>query len=289
MTSSSLMETQQTPDRRASAVSQVLRTLSQTRTQDFWPIPSEKDQLDFRLQVANTRSLREKAYRLAYDVYLASGYTTKREDRFCVNTFDARPHTFTILISTASGEPAGTVSLVFDSPAGLPSDEVFSDQLRPLRTQHRKLVEVTRLAISPDFVHSRVLLVRLFNFIYAYARLRRGADDFIIEVNPRHVEYYRKLLGFEALSPEGAALACPRVQGAPAQLLRLDLAYSDQQIAHGRTPNVELDRSQRRMLYPYFLSQRQERQVSNFLKRNRRPMTEEEAEYFNIAESQLPN
>lgn len=48
----------------------------------------------------------------------------------------------------------------------------------------------------------------------------------MIEVNPRHVEFYRRMLGFEMF---GAERLCNRVN-APAVLLRLDLSYARQQI-----------------------------------------------------------
>ena len=66
-------------------------------------------------------------------------------------------------------------------------------------------MEVTRLAIGEKYQRSRTLLVRLFNFIYVFARRIKGFDDFVIEVNPRHVNYYRRLLIFE----QAAAASVP--------------------------------------------------------------------------------
>ena len=137
-------------------------------------------------------------------------------------------------------------------------------------------MEVTRLAIAPEHTHSKLLLVRLFNFIYIFARKVKGYDDFVIEVNPRHVAYYRRLLGFEVA---GSERPCPRVQGAPAVLLRLDLAYPETEVrriggaGHG---------AGERTLYPYFYTWLEEGAVAEFLARQHRPMSAEEQRYFGL-------
>jgi len=107
-------------------------------------------------------------------------------------------------------------------------------------------VEVTRLAIAPEHTRSKLLLVRLFNFIYIFARKVNGYDDFLVEVNPRHVAYYRRLLLFEVLGPERP---CPRVLGAPAVLLRVELAMGEREVR--RVGGLGAAAGER-TLYPYF-------------------------------------
>ena len=67
----------------------------------------------------------------------------------------------------------------------------------------------------------------MFHIAYMYARRLHRCTDILIEVNPRHVRFYRSMLGFEVLGPERT---CPRVN-APAVLLRLRLDHAQEQLA----------------------------------------------------------
>jgi N-acyl amino acid synthase FeeM len=174
----------------------------------------------FAIAVAFDSARRERAFRLAFRVYRDCGYVVDTPAGRIVSKFDALPSTLVLLVQDAAGRDAATATLVFDSPTGLPSDEIRAADLAPLRAQGRRLVEVTRLAIDQDYKGSKPLLVQLFNAISLYAR-HEGSTDFVIEVHPRHVNYYRRLLMFEPAGPERD---CPRANGAPGVLLRLDLA-----------------------------------------------------------------
>jgi hypothetical protein len=181
------------------------------------------------------------------------------------------PH-FTLLAEDENGEAVGTVSLVFDSPAGLPCDEVYPAELNAFRAGGRRLVEVTRLAMSADRGRSKLLLVHLFEFIYIYAWYVRRFTDFVIEVNPRHVEFYRRLLPFEEAGPERP---CPRVGNAPARLLRLDLAVGQREIARTQDPNVSVPT---RTLFAHFHPLEEELSIARFLERSLRAWSKAQAE-----------
>ena len=240
-----------------------------------WLLNGPDCQAEYCIGVAADRRSRERAYRLAHNVYKQSGYVS--DDTPALGTkFDSDPRTLTLLAETKDGRAAATVTLVFDSSAGLPADELYSPELDRLRAQSRQLVEVTRLAISEEHMHSKVLLVRLFNFIYLFARRVKNFDDFVIEVNPRHVNYYRRLLKFEQI---GVERPCPRVQGAPAVLLKLDLALSESevQLVAGKGASAN-----QRTLYPHFYAAQDEHGVLKFLARRHKPMTLSEVSYFNL-------
>lgn len=210
---------------RPSAVSQALRAIRLDEA-PLPPAPAPAS-ADYRLRVANDDATRERAYRLAYRVYRASGFADPHPDERCVNTYDARPDTFVLLAEDAAGRAAATVTLVFDAGAqGLPCDEIFAEELAPLRRDAHRLAEVTRLAMAPEQAGGKTLLLHLFSAIFVCARRVHRFDDFVIEVNPRHAPFYQRLLGFEPLGPERP---CPRVNGAPALLLRLDLAHSERE------------------------------------------------------------
>ena len=268
--------------RRPSAVSQILRKISENMDLDpaGWDVSSEEDRSQsFRLRIAADRTLRARAYALAHRVYHASGLVAG-DCPMVVSPYDADPQTFTILVEDERGEDAATISVVVDSPAGLPADEIYRSELTAARDKGRLMCEVTRLAIAPEHKHSRLLLVRLFNFVYVYARRIVGADDFIIEVHPRHAAYYHRLLKFEPIGPEKP---CPRVQNSLSVLLGLKLAESDRHIRlYGNRHSlsaVKKDRS----LYPSFYRWLEEGAVAEFIARRRRPMSDDDVNFFQLS------
>ncbi len=243
--------------RRPTAVSQALHAIREEveRGTEGWEAP---ESAGYRFMVAHSVSFRARAIALAHRVYVASGYVSADAEPEAA-AWDARPETFTLLVQDAAGCDAATLSLVFDGPEGLPCDELYAGELAPLRTQGRHLVEVTRLAIDKAHTSSKLLLVRLFNFIYVHARRMRGYDDFVIEVNPRHVMYYIRLLKFQTLGPERP---CPRVNGAPARLLRLPLETPEAAVRRvGGSGAAQGERS----LYPHFYPYTEEDAVAEFL------------------------
>ena len=249
--------------RRSSAVSQILRALKNDldtgAKTDAWPLHGGPSAFKGRVLVANTDAVRHRAWRMAYRVYSSCGYVPPDPNGMITSAFDASPTTFTLLVEDEHGREAATVTLVFDSENNLPCDEIFAPELTALRGQGRKLVEVTRLAIDEAHTGSKQLLVVLFNFIFVFARRIRGFDDFVIEVNPRHVNYYRRLLLFEVA---GSERPCPRVNGAPAVLLRVDLGSGEREV---RRVGGHGDRAQERTLFPHFYAWKEECVLSKFL------------------------
>jgi len=100
------------------------------------------------------------------------------------------------------GRVAGTVSLRLDSRAdGLAADQLYRAEIDAMRARKLRICEFTRLAVDASAV-SRPVLAGLFHTVYLFARNVRGYDFVVIEVNPRHVGYYRRSLGFEILGEE---------------------------------------------------------------------------------------
>jgi hypothetical protein len=261
--------------RRPSAVSQILRAISENLDgPDAWRLADDREK--FRVLIASNRQTRERAYRLAYNVYRSKGYVPHDDRGMIVAEYDARPETVTVLVEDEQGCAAGTVTLVFDAGNSLPCDEIFAPEVSALRLHGRRLLEVTRLAIDPAHAHSKTLLTLLCNAPFAYGLRVGGCTDLVIEVNPRHVAYYRRLLKFEILAGERA---CPRVQGAPAVLLRMDLGrYVAEMRRIGGTGANCAERS----LFPYFYAGAQEWEFARFMACQQKLMSEADAQYFGI-------
>jgi hypothetical protein len=161
------------------------------------------------------------------------------------------------LYAETGGQLVGTMSLCLDRHGILPADAHFGNCLDLLRRAGRRLCEPSRLAIDKGM--SKRVFASLIHISYLYAHKLHGYTDYIIEVNPRHVAFYRHMLGFAAA---GAARDCSRV-GAPAVLLRLPLDQMGAHIAqrggtHDAATADPLNRLGGRSFYPYFFPLRED-------------------------------
>jgi hypothetical protein len=150
-----------------------------------------------------------------------------------------------LLTLSAVGDCAtlGTMGVRLDSAYGLKSEEAFGDEVSALRAKGRRLCEFTQLALDHGTT-SVPVLASLFHAAHLYAYQIRGVEMLVIEVNPRHVGYYRRMLDFQVCSD---VRQNPRVN-APAVLMSLDLAFAQQRIdaLAGTRPTNS------RSLYPHF-------------------------------------
>jgi hypothetical protein len=152
-----------------------------------------------------------------------------------------------------------TISVGLDSAAGLFVDHLYRTEVDEVRSRNRKVCEFTKLAVEAS-IRSKPVLAALFHIAYIHGHRINRCTDLIVEVNPRHVAFYKQMLGF---SDCGGERMDPRV-GASAVLLRLDLEFAERQIAElGGHP--ELARNCR-SLYPYFFAPNEEIQIERRLR-----------------------
>lgn len=203
----------------------------------------------FNIRMANSEGRREAASLLIRKMYGWRGYSVEHSVRQEANKIT--------LYAETGGVTVGTMSLCLDGVAGLPADENFNDRLSELRAQGRRLCEPSRLAIDRGV--SKRVFASLIHISYIFAHNIHGYSDYIIEVNPRHVMFYKRMLGFQDF---GGQRTCTRV-GAPAVLLRLELDYMREQIRQygGLFENSGSERS----FYPYFFPLRDEPGITSRL------------------------
>ena len=195
------------------------------------------DQQIFHIRMANSEGRREAATLLLTKMYGWRGYDVDPSAPHAINRIT--------LYAENSGVTAGTMSLCLDDEQlGLPADENFRDKLDELRRQRRRLCEPSRLAIDKG-VSMRVFAA-MIHISYLYACKIHGYTDYVIEVNPRHVMFYKRMLGFQDF---GGERNCTRVS-APAVLLRLELEEMGKRI---RQFGGQMEQSSgERSFYPYF-------------------------------------
>lgn len=164
----------------------------------------------FKIRVAKHAGRRRHAGDLVEKRYAGRGYTTSQSD------LDPNLSTF---IAYDEGALVGTVSVRLDSPVGLTADDLYLAELDALRDSGYRLCEFTRLAVDRA-VASKPVLAGLFHTAYLYAAVIHHCTHAVIEVNPRHVTFYRRALGFERLGDE----RMNRRVNAPAVLLGMPFA-----------------------------------------------------------------
>ncbi len=195
------------------------------------------------IRAADSGGRRSSANILVHKMYARRGYTTSLGSQDASN--------LVTLIATEHEQTLGTISVRFDSPEGLRAEELFPDEIAALRAQGRHLCEFTKLAMD-HVVKSKRVLASLFHTAYIWAHRILDFDDVVIEVNPRHVLYYRKMLDFTVIGPERLN---QRVN-APAVLMRLDFAVARRNVE--RWAGTAAHAAPARSLYPYFFAPKEE-------------------------------
>jgi hypothetical protein len=175
---------------------------------------------DIRVNFAAERAEWEEAYRMVAHNYKSRGYEPADARGLRFTAFHALPDTATF-VARHEGRVVATLSLVQDNTLlGLPMESIYGEEIRRLRQEGRRLAEVTSLADNGlgvrEFLKVFVTLIKLtWQF-----HVSQGGDTGVIIVNPRHRNFYTKVLGFVPLGP---CRPCPSVRDSAAEAFLLDL------------------------------------------------------------------
>lgn len=235
---------------------------------------------EFTIKVANTLEERESVFQLAYQVYLKKGYITENSYERLVQAYDANPETIILIVQDKNKNIAGSLTLVFNKNSRLPAEKIYGIEIAELKNKDERLVEISRLIIDDHYRNSKEVLLLLMNYLAIYSYHVKNYSSLIVQVNPRHKNYYKSLLNFDEI---GSEKACPSVQNAPAVLLHLPLSRYHAEVL--RCANLTEQNKKERSLYPHFLKPEQEKLVAHYLKNQVRPITSEEKNYFGFTES----
>ncbi len=167
-------------------------------------------------------------YRIVYEGYTARGYCATNPSQMYYHYYSFLPESRTFVLKDKD-DILGTISLIVDSPCGLPMDNLFSREINQLRGGSRKLAEVSLLAMAHHEKKKKIFslanfdkqmkLFRLFKIMYEYAYYIAGVTDLVIGVHPKHETLYKYLLFRNLGSPK----SYPQARGNPALPLHLDL------------------------------------------------------------------
>jgi hypothetical protein len=238
-------------------------------------IPSE-----FTIKVANTLEEREAVFQLAYHVYLEKSYIKENTYKMLVQYYDSNSETVILIVQDKDKNIAGSLTLVFNGNTKLPAEKIYSQEICDFKNKGEKIVEISRLIINDQFRNSKEVLLLLMNYLAIYSYHVKNYSSLIVQVNPRHKNYYKALLNFDEI---GIEKACPSVQNAPAVLLHLPLSRYHSEVIRCTNPQNHLKRE--RSLYPSFLKPEQEKLVAHYLEKQVKPISFEEKTYFGFTES----
>lgn len=207
---------------------------------------------EFKIRLASTDERAQQASFLVKKRYTEAGYVAAG-----AGLAKGCPAEITLL-SYLNEQVVGTLTVGLDIGQGLYADELYKSEIERLRAEGRKVAEFTKLAVDTKRA-SKQVLASLFHIAYIHLRRIWRYTDMVIEVNPDHVEFYKRMLGFVDFGP---VRHCPRVN-APAVLLWLEAAKVDGWIEeYGGRPELA---KQVRLLYPYFFSPNKDREIARGL------------------------
>jgi hypothetical protein len=182
----------------------------------------ERDLEGLRVSVAATPEEHEQAARLLQQMYERRGIATPSPSGLRVLAPHLLPSTAVFIArdTTRPGSPMiGTLSLVADSPLGLPMDRIYKAELDALRAAGRRIAEVGALCLLPSYRRTGIMYL-LARIMHDHALAERR-DDLVIAVHPAAADYYAANMLFEAIGPVRSYPGLTRL--APALAMRLDL------------------------------------------------------------------
>lgn len=204
-------------------------------------------QYEFKIRVASLPRARREAGLLVQQRYAQRGYSNQQ-------ALGENPNRMTVVAYEGS-RAIGTVSIGLDSAAGLLSDDLYRAEIDVLRAAGRKVCEFIKLAVNAPPSASLSTLAALFHVAFIYAHRVHHCDDVVLEINPRHVTFYRRALGMKQLGPKRDNL---RVN-APAVLMHGEFTYIAHQIEQFRG-NADPSRKEK-SFYSYGFSEQEERDI----------------------------
>lgn len=176
-----------------------------------------------------------EASHLAYREYLKRNYVKPNEYRLKLSLYHALPTTTVFIAQHRKAGIIGTLTLVEDSPFGLPMEEIYRAEVDQLRQHNFRLAEATSLALNTELFgrgvftlfHAKKLLLtlRLFRVMFDYLRSCTATDELVACFNPKHQILYE----FLQLQPLGGLKAYASANDNPAIARHLNVAQTEMQ------------------------------------------------------------
>lgn len=156
----------------------------------------------FEIRLATTAHEYEDAFRLVHVGYVFQGIEPLKTVDLRMTEQHVLPEA-SVLVAYEGRQIVGTISVTKDSPAGLPLDKDYPDEIERLRRAGAQISEIGSLAVVRRCWHTS--LMPLLGMAAARLGFRvHGSTHEVIGIHPKAAPFYRALFDFQAL---GAAQA----------------------------------------------------------------------------------
>jgi hypothetical protein len=157
-------------------------------------LPEKNQTPKFTIKIANTLEEREAVFHLGYQVYLEKGYIKENPNQWMVQNYDAMSQTTILIVQDKNKKLAGSLTLVFEENGKLPVEKIYSEETKVIQEVGNKIMETSRLVISQEYRNEKEVLQLLLNYMLIYTHHVKRYTSMLIQVNPRHKNYYKSLL-----------------------------------------------------------------------------------------------
>ncbi len=170
-------------------------------------------------KIASRREELKAALEMVYRAYVQSGLTHSSRHEIRVTPYHTLSTT-EVLVAKDRGKVVCTMSLVRDAGLGLPTEAIYEREIEQRRRRGIRLAEVSCLADNRKGEAGSFSIVSRLMALTGQCALRRGVDQLVIVVHPRHAAFYQRFIAFEPIGEEKTyAAVCDK----PAVLLVMDL------------------------------------------------------------------
>lgn len=194
------------------------------------------------IRLARNREEIRRADRLVFRNYVERGYWRNDETELAQNAYLRLP-TRHVMVVVDGAHVIGTLSLILDSPLGMPSDSFQGEAVAALRRDGAALAEISAFAFAKDHPHQHTLLHFLMAFLARYSYYYAAVDRLLAVCTPKHARFYELYYGFRRTQ----STARYDYVGVEAQMLTLELP---QAFAAAHAPPA---RHQRAQAFAHFL------------------------------------
>lgn len=105
-----------------------------------------------------------------------------------------------VIVALENKRLVGTISLLVDSPIGLPSESAQAALIRDLRAKEGRLAEVSGFAMNRARTANTRLALFLMSYVLRCAYYQEAVDRVVASCIASHARFYESALGFSRLS-----------------------------------------------------------------------------------------
>lgn len=173
-----------------------------------------------KLEISLARSVSDLmgSFKILYDAYVRVGLVNENPHQVRLTPFHLLPST-EVIVAKLGEIVTSTITMVPDSDAGLPMDNMYGEELDRLRKSGLQIAEIGCLA---DRRRSPIRFIKVFGELARLAvqvASSRGIGGLVVATHPRHAGFYSRSFGFQQF---GGIESCPYVKGNPAVGMLLD-------------------------------------------------------------------